>query len=490
MRAHFSLSVKLLAVIFLAVAVLAGMAYAYLSPQTYTITRTNTGFSPERLTINKGDTVIFVNSSISDSWPASDSHPSHGRYSDFDPTHAIQPGDPWEFTFSRAGVWPFHDHMHPMVQGRIIVLGYEGESVEACLDSSTDTIKAYCWDGEIDRILKKGGLDAVFDAFEKWNAEDPLFQRNCHDVSHYIGIQTYQLYKAGGAVADRIETTYCNFGFYHGFMEQALRDTGDEGVAQTVAYCEKMRDSTHLGTPTSRHNAVGACYHGIGHALFDSIDSTKWGDEYKMAKSALLSCESAIQPEWERTRCASGVFNSLSIALGSGEYGISFRHDDPLGVCRAVPEYWTGCAIEIGVGYIRHNKYSLEDGFSLLRQIPVKAARLESMQALINDEVRRRVGEPEFTHLAKECSQLMDQEEWAACILGVVSGFFHRETPEKGARHSIAFCGQFTLEQELLQCQKIVLVFAKASDPQLVEGLCGKIDAQEHIPECSNQSSY
>jgi plastocyanin len=90
-------------------------------PQTYTVTYTNSGFSPASITIKKGDTVIFKNSSSSSFWPASNSHPEHTIYPEFDPKVAIAAGGQWNFTFQKVGTWGYHNHNNANKIGTVIV---------------------------------------------------------------------------------------------------------------------------------------------------------------------------------------------------------------------------------------------------------------------------------------------------------------------------------------------------------------------------------
>jgi len=90
-------------------------------PHTYTVSMQATAFSPSSLTINKGDTVRFVNNDTKDHWPASDVHPVHEIYPEFDPRAVIAPGEEWSFTFERVGEWGVHDHRSPYITGKIIV---------------------------------------------------------------------------------------------------------------------------------------------------------------------------------------------------------------------------------------------------------------------------------------------------------------------------------------------------------------------------------
>jgi plastocyanin len=91
------------------------------SPVTHTINYTDTCFSPPNLTIAKGDTINFMNSSSGNMWPASDDHPTHDSYPDFDAKRAIASGSAYSFTFNKSGAWGYHDHLSSDCKGTITV---------------------------------------------------------------------------------------------------------------------------------------------------------------------------------------------------------------------------------------------------------------------------------------------------------------------------------------------------------------------------------
>lgn len=80
-----------------------------------------TGFSPQQLTINKGDSITFKTTRGKPFWPASDLHPTHGIYPEFDPQEPIDLDKSWSFTFKKSGSWRFHDHLSPFYRGTITV---------------------------------------------------------------------------------------------------------------------------------------------------------------------------------------------------------------------------------------------------------------------------------------------------------------------------------------------------------------------------------
>ncbi len=86
-----------------------------------TITYTADGFSPQDITIHRGDALLFVNNGTRPFWPASGVHPTHAEYpvklandclgSAFDACRAIPSGGSWQFTFDAIGTWDYHDHL-------------------------------------------------------------------------------------------------------------------------------------------------------------------------------------------------------------------------------------------------------------------------------------------------------------------------------------------------------------------------------------------
>jgi plastocyanin len=85
------------------------------------VTYTNSGFSPRTITINRGQTVRFVNNSSRNMWVASDPHPTHTIYPEFDSKRGVVSGSHYEFTFNRVGTWNYHDHLNASMTGTVIV---------------------------------------------------------------------------------------------------------------------------------------------------------------------------------------------------------------------------------------------------------------------------------------------------------------------------------------------------------------------------------
>jgi plastocyanin len=89
--------------------------------KTHTIVLEEEGYKPSEISIKKGDTVTFKTALDKPFWPASNIHPTHGIYSEFDPKEPIMPDRNWSFKFDKAGNWKFHDHLAPYYTGTITV---------------------------------------------------------------------------------------------------------------------------------------------------------------------------------------------------------------------------------------------------------------------------------------------------------------------------------------------------------------------------------
>ena len=85
-----------------------------LNVETVTVTYNDSGFSPQEVTIAKGSTINFVNKSSMPIWVASDPHPEHTDYPEFDTPRAIdrmpKMGEDFSFTFEKMGTWKYHSH--------------------------------------------------------------------------------------------------------------------------------------------------------------------------------------------------------------------------------------------------------------------------------------------------------------------------------------------------------------------------------------------
>lgn len=129
--------------IILGVVILAGLFFVFKpktqnTPSSPTVTSNNSNqqvfvdtktvlmkpevFEPEALTVQKNTKVIFKNEDTVERWPASNLHPTHGIYPEFDSRQPITSGQEWSFVFDKVGTWKMHDHLAPFIRGQITVV--------------------------------------------------------------------------------------------------------------------------------------------------------------------------------------------------------------------------------------------------------------------------------------------------------------------------------------------------------------------------------
>lgn len=83
--------------------------------QAVTVTYSDTGFSPQSITVTKGTTVNFINKSQIPLWVATDPHPEHTDYPEFESVKANdgklpEMGQDFSFVFKETGTWKYHSH--------------------------------------------------------------------------------------------------------------------------------------------------------------------------------------------------------------------------------------------------------------------------------------------------------------------------------------------------------------------------------------------
>ena len=89
--------------------------------QTATITYSDTGFSPQSLTVKMGTPVTFINNSSGPMWVASAPHPQHTDYPEFNQLKSVEKGGEYTFTFDKVGTWKYHNHMNASSFGSVTV---------------------------------------------------------------------------------------------------------------------------------------------------------------------------------------------------------------------------------------------------------------------------------------------------------------------------------------------------------------------------------
>lgn len=221
-----------------------------LSANTVTVNMTENGFEPREVAIEKNTTVTFVNKDKVSHWPASNIHPTHGIYPEFDPKRPIKAGESWSFTFRKSGVFKYHDHLLPHLRGTITVTG----------DFERGPLTK----------LKDFFLNLIMKVANVFNKQKPMFDvklawKNVtnHDQAHLLGTRIWETRGLAGIALCNPSFAY---GCYHGFTDAAL--TKDLSPLLKLAKACELVGKEGSGPWAS-------CIHGIGHGVatyFDTFD--------------------------------------------------------------------------------------------------------------------------------------------------------------------------------------------------------------------------
>ena len=85
------------------------------------VTYSDSGFTPNTVTVKAGTTVSFVNESTKQMWVASAMHPTHQLLPGFDELESVGEGGTYEYTFAKIGTWKYHNHVGPSDTGSVVV---------------------------------------------------------------------------------------------------------------------------------------------------------------------------------------------------------------------------------------------------------------------------------------------------------------------------------------------------------------------------------
>lgn len=435
--------------------------------QEHKVVLTAEGFIPGKLSVQKGDTIIFTTALDKPFWPASDLHPTHGIYPEFDPRKPIDPGQSWSFKFTKKGTWKYHDHLFSTYRGVIVVENDKNKSVAySAGDCSNAENKPKCWEDILDRALDKKGLNSAFELIADLYDSYPQFAPDCHSYSHKIGIAAYEKFAKGQEVELSPRTYYCGYGFYHGFMETMFQREGEATRAQEFcAYAgKKLADQTS--------DAEGACYHGIGHGTVDGGDPQAWGDPQKMIEPGLKLCEQISKKREHLYRCVTGIYNAIEILSTDPKYNLTMMIQDPFWLCPSQPDkYKEGCYTNMLPALFRFTGYDFEKMMKIIEKLP-SAGDKEALDllehtvkgmvtlSLFFDYIMYNLQEPDY-NAAKGvalCHSLKPDLR-LPCVEGLAGGHMKFGKPEQEYIQGLSFCGSEMLKDDEKDiCYKYILV--------------------------------
>ncbi len=326
---------------------------------------TSNGFEPSKITITQGSKITFINSDKEPHWPASDSHPTHDIYPQFDPTEAIAPGKSWKFIPSKEGQWGYHDHLNHNKKGVLIVekdpnhefgLDIIVNFIKTNLNNWLASVKNYfslpsnnilsvqAFENlsskdqleELKKIADAKGLQEAWQYIKQNFANQSGLSGNIHDLAHLTG---GLIYKEKGFNGLSLCTPEFAFGCFHGFLDSAFAKSLDD-LSKAEAGCEKLGNS----------GPISSCIHGIGHGVASFYQSAN-------LEEALNACNKLSSGS---QFCHDGVFMEFERSADSNFYNLS----DPLYPCNKLEkdglQYSFSCGRNQSAVMLDRFKYDLD----------------------------------------------------------------------------------------------------------------------------------
>lgn len=462
---------------------------------------TDAGFIPNTITIKQGTTVVFRTKLGKYFWPASNPHPVHDGYPEFDPKRSLGPSDLWSFRFNKVGTWGYHDHLAPNITGSITVVGQKQENklfirIYTWLVSLIDTIATsittkpmtvenaikkcnaitspqeahqQCWTSIIRSLVLGKGIDAGLRFIREVKNTDIAFATECHVYAHAIGELAYERLKRGNLGKILEDTGICNLGYFHGFMQEYVSHEKD--LAKAKKYCEEQG-----GNQPDKHDIDGPttqCFHGIGHGLayWHAADPSGGGkiSELVVIKNSIAGCMSMLpQPTRSSFECVNGVYGAIAafyFTLHGFDY--TMRPDDLFWVCKEQPEKLQKyCYDELVPAVYNFVKFDFVSAGQIIEKIKNHDMAIAAMEHLGWMPAHRNlIVEGTYAEAVKDCHQFPD-EFTHACLRGVVKSLINFGNIEEALPRAVRFCQDFVHDIGYKEeCQNTLVEQIKYSYP-------------------------
>ncbi len=426
------------------------------------------GFSPERLEITQGQTVEFENIGTEPHWPASNIHPTHEIYSEFDPKAAISPGETWKFTFDKPGLWRCHDHLNPEFTCTIkvteatgfiatvkrffngIITGMFGAELDnhKYNESINETDeRLFSDDDQLYSYIKKFGIKSTI---LHLNELDPKLG-NCHQTAHRAGRLAFEL--LGNDVFKQCRTE-CHSGCYHGATESFFKEHGTTDIPSTLnVICAENLNAF----------AEHQCFHGIGHGLTAFFD-------YEIY-NALELCD---QLKRGKNSCYSGIFMENIVGSLAEGHKTKYLNDDPQYPCNAIDDKYKA---ECYFFQTARMKELLKGNYTLIARACGEVP--EQYQLLCFESMGRDISGDSLENPEKSIALCQDAplgEPRTRCLKGAVQDMLWDPTGQDNAVH---FCHLLISPDEKATCYYTISGrAANILSPEGLQAFCTKAEEE------------
>jgi len=396
----------------------------------YVIKMTKNGFEPSDLSIEQNSIIEFKNEDNKDHWPASDVHPTHQIYPEFDPQKGVSPGQSWKFQFKKNGVWKFHDHLFPHIKGSIAVTG-KNQVNQISQETSKDKIKhivsnvidyfkkLFKVDKKINKadfvkldstkkqeilknMAKKDGVEKTWVFLKESFKDQTGSEGEIHDLAHLAGNLIFDAKGLSGL--GLCDSTFA-FGCFHGFLDKAFLESLDK-LNEAQKSCEQIGQGIN--------GPVASCIHGIGHGVASFYRTSD-------INNSLKACDRLTQGA---QYCYDGVFMEFSRNAVPNFY----KTDDPLYPCDSLDEKFVfSCGRNLPVVLITRFNKSFDDVINICNMAQSQNLKNSCFDALGFNAVARSQNNPDI--IIDLCGKIENQEFKTRCIKAAAGELIFQNLP-------------------------------------------------------------
>lgn len=338
-----------------------------------------------------------------------------------------------------------------------------------------------CWRTAMEDALRERGLDQALELVAKLYRDEPEFAQSCHSFLHELGEAAYSMFSRNEALHLTPKTSYCGYGFFHGFMEALLFSGGT--MEEARAFCAEADRQLS----SEARDARGACLHGIGHGVVDGSDPRLWGDAQKFVSPGLALCEKVGADAVQIDRCASGSFNSLAIAFNSSQYGLTANANDPYWVCKLQTKHYfkKPCFEEMNTTVFLLSDKDLRKAAAFVAAIPEDIYAGSAISSVAGYAASFYRDEQIFPEIVEICQSAGERLRFD-CIEGFAGGLAEFGEPEKEHERATAFCSSpsFSTFETRICFARIIGYFKQTSSPDKLRRICDSF-AEEYRTFCN-----
>lgn len=350
----------------------------------------------------------------------------------------------------------------------------DSKNITYSCDSLKDKSQYDCWRISLLDTLNRKNLSSAFDLLAHYYDTENGFSAECHGFTHELGQASYSIYKKTGKIDLTPKTSYCGYGFYHGFMEFLLQQEGS--ISNAEKFCNYA--DTQLSLYNQKTNI--ACYHGIGHGAVDGSGKIKWNSPEEFISSALKICKTISDSDKHIYECGTGVFNSLAIVMNSGNFDLNFN-GNPYDICaKQEVIFQRSCYEQMNSRVATLAQGDLSKGVKFILNIKDKQNAKYAIDQLAPAIISARVGHNNsYDYEVKVCKTLSDYLR-KPCIEGLSGGILEFGEPGLEYKEAINLCQSNLLDKtDKKYCYDYVIASIKMLYPKEKSvSICSTIDPE------------